>query len=273
MKTRTFGNYIGIVSLFLGLTLAVVAYLRTVNAEGRSIPNEFESLPHDVQLIPKLEVKLPNGVEKMVMWPSSKYIEEHYAKDDISDQLPPIYPERVMEDAKPIRPGGVSPKAAIEEAELWLRQILKPEWIPPDLVERLIPLRSDTAQWSTVICRYETQGHVIQISQTRWAISVVLKPPLEDIINEKEKFGATVFEKFFTKGKEMSALKGQQVSLPSERQVTFYLLDVTRLPSTDAIENWWGWTAWYTDSHSIAVFLRKRIAGEQHTPTPEDPWF
>ena len=52
-----------------------------------------------------------------------------------------------------------------------------------------------------------------------------------------------------------------------------YRAENRRLSGPDALENWWGWTAWYTDGSSIAVFLRKRIAGEQRTPTPNDPWF
>ncbi len=241
-------------------------------AESLQSQYEFESLPDDVQLIPRLEIELPYGIEEMVVWPSSEYIDEHYATDDISDQLPPVYPERAMEDAKPIVPGGVSPEAAVEEAEWWFREILKEEWIPHDLRERLIPIRAEAAQWSMVIGRYQTQGHTIQVSQTRWGIVVVISPAFEGNVDEAEEFSRMIFDQFFTRGEEMITLDGQSISDAGE-QFQAYLLDETRLPGPDAIENWWGWIAWYSDGRSIAIFMNKRIAGQQHTPTPDDPWF
>ncbi len=41
----------------------------------------------------------------------------------------------------------------------------------------------------------------------------------------------------------------------------------------DVLRNWWGWMAWSGMDSKLAVFLPKRIPDEQHTPTPDDPWF
>lgn len=233
----------------------------------------FEDIAPDIQLIKPLQRTLPNGMEALVVWPSPKYIDEHYAIDDISNQLTPIYPAGAMEDAKPIRPGGMPPEVAVEEAELWFKEILKAKWIPPNLSERLIPLRNESQpQWSTVIARYQTQGHKIQITQTRWGVCVVIHPRFDDEVIYAEQIAKSVFAQFFTMGEEMSSQKGRQVSADTPG-LTLYEPAQEKASEIRVRKNWWNWLAWYTDGNAVAVFLHKRFAGEVRTPSSEDPWF
>ncbi len=263
--------FIKIFGLFFGFVLALQPEL-SAGAEMRT-PSEFKSISSNtLQLIPKLKAELPGSMQQLAIWPTTEIIQKKFAKEDISPKLPPIYREGSRRDAPPLRPGGMSPQAAIGEAEYWVKQVLKSEWIPTDLRERLIPLREDAAERSQVIVRYEVDGNAFQLSQTRWGISVIVKPAGEGKVNEPEKIASTVFERYFNKGKEMSLLPGTRISSPEEWIMAFQL-DEAKLTGPEALENWWGWSSWYTDGHALAVFLRKRTSGEQHTSGPDEPWF
>lgn len=254
-----------------GIFLSALAFLFFVEV-GIAQP-VFEVIAPDTQLITPLKQTLTDGMEALVVWPSPKYIEDHYAKDDISNQLPAIYPAGVSEDAKPIRPGGMPPEVAVEEAGLWFKEILKDDWIPPNLTEKLIPLRNERLpQWSTVIARYQAQGHKIQVAQTRCGVGVVIHPRFDDEVIEAEQIAKSVFKQFFTMGEEMSSQAGMQVRADPPG-LTLYKPAQEKTSEIGVSKNWWNWLAWYTDGNSVAVFLHKRFAGEVRTPSSEDPWF
>lgn len=260
------------VSLFI-IGLLSLAYFQATIGQVEGSPEEYENIPHDMQLIAELGIELPMGEERLVIWPTSEYTETHHAREDISERIPPVYPEGMSaENAKPIKVGGMAPEAALEEAGLWIREILLPHWIPSDLPERLIPLREEAAEWSKVLCRYQVEGNAIQIAQTRWGVCVVLRPEDEGGIHEPESIPERIFPRFFTKGEEMSALRGERLITPSE-DVVLFELDEMDLSGPEPLDTWWGWTFWYTDGHAVAVFLQKRLAGGQYSLTPSDPWF
>jgi hypothetical protein len=255
--------------MVLALTLILVPGSKTTCAQEM----KFENVPGDTQLIPPLPKKLPDDLQKLVEWPSQNYIEANYARVDRSAQLPPVYPEgRNSKNAKPIIPGGMSPQVAMDEAQEWIRQILKAEWIPPDLAKRLVPLRSEAAPMSMVICRYKVDGNAIQIIQTRWGIGVVVKPKMTGSLDKAGEFGNHVFLEFLNQGKELAELSQKREQSPSEHLALFGV-DPVKIKAPDILENWWGTTTWYTDGQAVAALFRKRAAGEQHTPTSKDPWF
>ncbi len=156
---------------------------------------------------------------------------------------------------------------------MWFKEILKDDWIPPDLTEKLIPLRNESLpHWSTVIAKYQVRGHKIQVAQTRWGVCVVIHPRFDDEVIDAEQIAKSVFKQFFTMGEEMSSQAGMQV--PADTLgLTLYESAQEKASEIGVPKNWWNWLAWYTDGNSVAVFLHKRFAGEVRTPSSEDPWF
>ncbi len=263
------GPAILLASVLLVCSLVLLGDRLPAGGGGDEEMSRFQAIEAQAQLIPAPTAELPWGVERMLAWPSAETLDQRQTLDDRSEQLAPTLPEGGPPDAKPIVFGGISPQAALEEAEVWIRTVLKEEWIPSDLAERLIPQQAEQPEWSSVICRYSVGGTAIQISQTRWAITLVIQ---EDAAQEvaASDGGPRVFERFFTEGERMADLP---FAPPSAIAGALYILDERSLESPEAFENWWGSASWYAEGDATAVVMRKRIEGEMHTPRPDEPWF
>lgn len=230
----------------------------------------------DIQFMPPLGVTLPNGIERLAIWPSQEDINKHYAKTDISEKFPPVFSKREELKGRPIKEGAVSPQKAIKQSARWIRQVFKPEWVPEGIENFMIPLRDERPERSTVICRYKIDNTSVQISQTRWAMSIILNVPDEEKLVNAEEFATVTFKKYFNEGDKMGALKGKMVpkeSMHGPGEINISLLDMRKLHDPEPVQSWWGWLAWANKDSTLVVFLPKRIYGEQHTTTPDEPWF
>jgi hypothetical protein len=237
---------------------------------------KVKQISPDIQFMPPIGATLPNSIEKLIIWPSQEEIKKRYAKTDISKKFPPVYMEHDGIKGKPIKEGAVSPDTANKQAIKWIRLVLKPEWIPEDIHRFIIPLRDEKPERSTVICRYNINGTSIQISQTRWAMSVLLNISDKEKIENAEAFAEATFKKYFNLGDKMAALKGKMLSKESMRNssdVKISVLDMRELRDPEAIQSWWGWLVWANKDSTLVVFLQKKVFGEQHTTTPDEPWF
>lgn len=233
-------------------------------------------IPESVQLLPVIQenvsAPIPAKLRDKVAWPSAGVVESQRARSNRSHTIPPVYPASGVIDPKPVRLGAVSPEVACKEAESWIHRVLKDEWIPSDLTKRLIALQRDPASQSTIVCRYEINGHAVQVSQTRNAMWVIVKPAEDSVLRAKEEqIGPSVFKTFFANGDQMAALKAKETN--GVATVHIYQPDDTIPIPPSAIQNWWGWQVWYTDGDAVAVLLRKCTQDSARIVTADDPWF
>ena len=208
----------------------------------------------------------------LIEWPSVETFSSQKAREDRSKTIPPLFRQPKIGDAKPIKLGARSPQAACKEAEQWIRQVLKPQWLPDDLAARLHPLQRDPASQSIIVCRYAIDGHAIQINQTRASMWVVIKPPKGNSFtgNAKES-GIAAFNAYFLNGDRMASLPGKETGGAAKLRV--WRPDYSAPIPPGALENWWGWRLWLTDGDAVAVFLSKCSEDSARNIMPDDPWF
>ncbi len=264
-----------------GFGLSVV-FLVCLSVAGYAAENgittkpEVKAIPCDFQLIAPIgdDVQVPfvdTDMRRWVSWPSEEYIENHLARRDRSQEIPPVYGEADAENAKPKVPGAKSPTGAKREAGNWIETVLESRWIPENLSDRLIPTQRDPASKSAVLCRYEIDGVKIQIVQTRWAMCIVIKPTADVLAGvPSAEVGPTVFKAFLKKGSDMASLPAEELKGEFDSIQVF-----SRKPGHPyrAVGQWWGWRLWYTDGAGLAVFLKKDDRDGQLIPSPDHPWF
>lgn len=277
LHKKRFAKFLIVGFLFaMCLTGYGIKSLATESSDEITKAGKVEQIRPDIQFMPRLDVALPNGVEKLAVWPSQEEIRKSYAKTDISEKFPPVFLEGERLKGRPVKEGAVSPNVANKQAARWIRQVMKPEWVPKEIETFMIPLRDERPQNSRVICRYKIGDASIQISQTRWAMSVLLNLRDKENPDDAERFVAAVFKKYFNEGDKMAALKGNMAAKESVRDsgdINVSLMDMTKLRAPEAVQSWWGWLAWANKNRTVVVFLPKRILGEQHTIDPDEPWF
>jgi hypothetical protein len=217
---------------------------------------------------------LPLRAEALALfdWPSAEALSAQKGPEDRSKTIPPLFRQPKIRDAKPIRLGARSPQAACKEAEQWIRQVLKPEWVADDLAARLHPLQREPASQSSIICRYAIDGHAIQVNQSRGSMWVVIRPPKDNPLSQNPKELATAtFNTYFLKGDRMASLQGKELNGTAKLRV--WAPDFSISTPAGALENWWGWQLWLTDSQAVAVFLNKTSEDSARSIMPDDPWF
>jgi hypothetical protein len=211
-------------------------------------------------------------VRGLIEWPAVETLNSQKADRDRSKTIPPLFRQPKIGDAKPIRLGAQTPPAAAREAGQWIRRVLKPEWVPNDLADRLHPLQREPASQSIIVCRYDIDGHAIQINQSRGAMWVVIRPPKANPLsgNAKE-LASAIFNTYFLNGDRMAALQGKETNGLAGLRV--WLPDYSASIPLGALENWWGWQLWLTDGRSVAVCLNKRSEDAARNIMADDPWF
>jgi hypothetical protein len=223
-------------------------------------------------LPPTNGLPLPAEALALLEWPSPEVLTTTKGPEDRSKTIPPLFREPKIRDAKPIRLGAETPHAACREAMQWIRQVLKPEWVPADLGARLHALQREPASQSIIVCRYTIDGCAIQISQTRSVMSVVVRPPKGALPGQNaEQFARSVFTNCFLQGDRMASLPAKEAARFGAVQA--WLPNFSPSTSPSVLENWWGWRLWLTDGKAVAVLLRKISEDSAYTPAPDEPWF
>ena len=208
----------------------------------------------------------------LMEWPSVETLDLRQARQDRSRTIPPLFRQPKVGDAKPIRLGARTPQAACQEAEQWIRRVLKPQWLPDDLAARLQPLQREPASRSIIVCRYAMDGHAIQINQNRASMWVTIKPPKNDSLTRNAKdLGLAAFNTYFIEGDRMASLQGKETGGNAKQRI--WRPDYSAPIPQGALENWWGWRLWLTDGEAVAVYLNKCSEDSARNIMPDDPWF
>jgi len=244
-------------------------------AEGPT-PRTASDLPAAERLISAIHstnnLPVPADAQGLIEWPSVETLNSQQAHQDRSKTIPPLFRQPKVGDAKPIRLGARSPHAACKEAEQWIRRVLKPQWLPDDLADRLQPLQREPASQSIIVCRYAMDGHAIQINQNRASMWVTIKPPKNNsLIPNAKELGNAAFNTYFLEGDRMADLQGKETD--GSAKLRIWLPDYSAPIPAGALENWWGWRLWLTDGEAVAVFLNKCSEDSARNIRPDDPWF
>jgi hypothetical protein len=244
---------------------------------GQALAEQSASdLPSAERLIAALPqtnaLPLRAEVRALLEWPSAEALNPQKGPEDRSKTIPPLFREPKIRDAKPIKLGAETPHAARREAMQWIRQVLKPQWVPGDLAARLHALQREEASQSIIICRYVIDGYAIQVNQSRSAMWVVIRPPKNDPLSQNaEQFAKSIFTTCFLNGDRMAALPGKESARLGTLQA--WLPDISAATPLAALENWWGWRLWLTDGKAVAVLLNKNSEDSAHNVMPDEPWF
>jgi hypothetical protein len=263
-------------SLVCGL-LWLVSQVMLFGAPGQvSVQRIASDLPASERLITALAqtnaLPISAVAQGLMDWPSVETLNSQQAREDRSKTIPPLFRQPKVGDAKPIRLGARTPQAACKEAEQWIRQVLKPQWVPDDLAARLHPLQREPASQSIIVCRYLIDGHSIQISQSRGSMGVILKPPKTNPLSQNAKeLASATFNTYFLNGDRMASLPGKEIGGLAKLRV--WQPDFSAPIPPGALENWWGWRLWLTDGQAVAVFLDKTSEDSARSIMPDDPWF
>lgn len=239
-------------------------------------PRIASDLPAAERLVPALPptntLPVSTLAQGLIEWPSVETLNSQQARQDRSKTIPPLFRQPKVGDAKPIRLGARTPQGACQEAEQWIRRVLKPQWVPYDLAGRLQPLQREPASQSIIVCRYAIDGHAIQINQSRASMWVTIKPSKRDLLtpNAKE-LGLSAFNAYFLDGDRMASLQGKETD--SSAKLRIWRPDYSAPIPPGALENWWGWRLWLTDGEAVAVFLNKCSEDSARNIMPDDPWF
>jgi hypothetical protein len=226
----------------------------------------IEALPHTNSL------PISAVVQGLIEWPSLETLNSQQARQDRSQTIPPLFPQPKIRDAKPIRLGAQSPQAACKEAAQWILQVLKPQWVPGDLTNRLHTLQREPASQSIVACRYLINGHAIQINQSRGSMWAIVRPPKGAPLSQNaEELAKAIFNTYFLQGDRMASLQLKEITAPARLRA--WAPDFSAAIPAGALENWWGWRLWLTDGQAVAVFLGKTSEDSARTILPDDPWF
>ena len=260
----------------LGVVCLVVGGLTA--QETDETKHEFSDVAAGTQLIAPLEegldVPVSTSMRKLVVWPPQDRLDASSKPEDRSEQYPPVYREGFdATTAKPIKPGAAPARTVMYHVRGWIETVLKPEWIPPDLMSRILPMQEKDPSESSMLCRYQVDDNTIQIVQNVWAMWVVIRPGktvLEAAASPQELLHS-VLEMLFQHGADMANLPRRELKVPGSGPKIWVPDYTVHQPEAEA--NWWGWILCYTDGKSVAVLIRKHGDDMARTPAPDDPWF
>ncbi|MDZ7620364.1 MAG: hypothetical protein U1E05_25460 [Patescibacteria group bacterium] len=173
-------------------------------------------------------------------------------------------------DAK--RVGTKSPEGAGIDATNWIREIVKSQFVPADLENRMLAVQEASPQDSLMVCRWTVDGTSLQVIQSVARVGVVIKPKQEwrDATNDGEEFTFFLIDRVLNHGKEMVSWGAKPgVGFPDELKL---FVPKTSAPGRASL-NWWGHPVWYTDGKAMAVILEKQLDHVAHNPSPTEPWF
>lgn len=212
----------------------------------KELPNEFQFFSN------KVSVNLLSFVNESALWPNETKIE----KEKVDRSLPEV-------------------KQSINYAIFWLKKIIKPQWLPEDIGQRLLPLGEsldgDDALWA----RYQIDDYAIQIvadyGRLRFFISPVDEKKEVVPSEDKEAMNALIVkvtEKFF---KKSDAVNDKLTDV----QVTHGIASGIPGHQSKRVSNlWWEQVQWWSDGKTIAFWIpHTDIDTAIKQPTRLKHWF
>ena len=199
----------------------------------------------------------------LTVWPVDQVPVAQGAVVDRSAQYPPLFAAGADAAAdEPQRAGAVPPAAALKEAEGWIRRVIKDEYVPVTLAVRLHAVAHVRPEYSTVWVRYEMGNVAVQVGQTRGAMVIVLRS--KTYVGERTaEFGREAFRRFFAD----QALARAEMQPASSASADLAMFNIIGRGSA-----WFDRARWYTDGQAMAVWLPKRLPGQQAVEA-DAPWF
>ncbi len=160
-----------------------------------------------------------------------------------------------------------------------IRAVLQDRWLPPDLPDRLIPLKHAVDGFDAVVLRYEKDGHLLQIVQTSFRIGVAIKPTgdashldgaRDSALQEQEQLVRSTLRSFFNQADEIEKLPLDHVT---STNVTF--AGKSELVSSGHFGgrgvNWWNSLYWWTDGKTVGIVAGKPTPSTE--PIEVKDWF
>lgn len=238
---------------------------------------DVHDVSDDIHIIRPLKghvtVPVPQSVLELVQWPARTDLGRLPAPVDRTGSIPPLLPDGVSGDAKPIRVGARHPDLARREAEFWIRAILVPALIPSDLRDRLILIQDIDPSRSKIVCRFRISDRYIQVCQTQtfmWVVVRAISPVGATDCSDAAELGG-VFLDTFNKGTEMAEARFKTA------QSTHSSTVCVRSGSSDgklrSETNWWGWKLCYSDGQALGVLFEKISENSAHSYAIDEPWF
>jgi len=202
-------------------------------------------------------------MSRWVIWPSEGYIAARQPPRDRSEPVD----EPDGRGQRKVHGGLLAPDGVPSEAVSWVTELLKPDWVPPDLEDRLILLQEDDAARSSVACRFEVEGTSVQVVQRRWAMCVVVKPSpaLGDGV-PAEQMGPALMRALFARGDAMA-----EVPATDRRDLAPGLWLGGYVPGE--VTRWWHWKAWYHEGSTVAIYFSKFPLDRQYSFVRGAAWF
>jgi len=250
---KTMKNYSIIVTLMIMFSISclygTIGCLGS-DAEKKPMKEKIKELPSEFRFFStEVSSKLPYFVRESALWTDKKNIID-----------------------KKVEISRYEVKQSLRSTIHWLKKIIKEQWIPEDIEQRLLPLRESLEGNDAIWTRYQVGGYSIQMvvdfGRVRVFISFVDTVSPEDK-KAMKKFVAKTVDKFL---KKSDAVKKK---LP-EIQVTQGI--ASGIPKKGgprrAPNLWWEQVRWWSDGKTIAFWIPKtdeRTAIEQ--PTRRKHWF
>ncbi len=213
---------------------------------------------------------------QLMLWPTEEAIKKHAICRDRSEEIPNVY-RNGDRKSKPIKYGARNPETALRDAEYWISKVIKPEWIVEDLKNKLAPIQAEDASKSSILCRWELEDSIIQVTQTQFNMWVVIQPVKVQVLNSSaEEFVSSVLDKYLIHGDDMTSIGLRPLEITSEKDINLFIMnrDGSKPFPPGAIGNWWGhWRLVYTDKTAVAMLFWKIDVNSMASFGPDDPWF
>ena len=231
------------VSICFGNVLLQNTYAAT-DPNGADV-NDF---PEEVRFFAEETRKnLPKKMREFYAWPS---------KQELSTQ-------QVTRGERVIR--------AREESIQWIRKVLKPQFVPKDVNDRLIALNRNEGCDQTRL-RYKFGDYAIQIRQINNSVTILVqqigKEPLEKT-SAKVKLVSDMVERLFNFDDKI-----RKISCPGAYATWHGLLKGA--PNSRDIKDsgryWWEHVHWLTDGHTVFFSIPKLDVGPV-IPSRATDWF
>ncbi len=228
--------------------------------------HQLREVDPDVRLIavPPASAGRAFEFDGLTVWPTAEEFRTMAPAGERSAEFPAIYDGGSLgaDDVLPVRAGAVQPADALKEAEKWIRRVLKDEYVPITLAARLKPLAHPRAEFSTIWVRYQMGGVSIQVGQTRSSMVIVLHSAT--YVGElSAEFGREAFRRFL---KDQALAHAEMQPAPSADA----LLAMFHVRSRGF--SWFDRSRWYTDGRAVAIYLPKRLPGDEQV-SADTPWF
>ena len=153
------------------------------------------------------------------------------------------------------------PAAVWEDRDLWLRRVLKPEWIPSDLRARTIAFRQYRG-YDTLALRYRRDGYDVQIMDLAGLVTVAVRGSqsvsFPASIASADALVKGVIERFLNLSTSELANLAISGVFPTNPPDTVYSFTVRSSVGYQFLPPWW-MAKGFTDGHTVYLSMNKSL--------------